>query len=81
MTLSEVFIFRSLSRQEVVSSGVCLFRSLSFQEVVFQEFVFQEFVIAPFTPSDCEDIKIRKCEFVAKTQFLWISQTKSSKIA
>ena len=24
-----------------------------------------------FTPSDFEDIRIRKCEFVAKTQFLW----------
>ena len=23
-----------------------------------------------FTPSDCKDIEIRKCKFVAKTQFL-----------
>ena len=41
-----------MSRQEFVSSGVCLvrslsFRSLSFQEFVFPEFVFQEFVTAP----------------------------------
>ena len=23
-----------------------------------------------FTPSDCKDIRVRKCKFVAKTQFL-----------
>ena len=24
-----------------------------------------------FTPSGCKDIEVRKCDFVAKTQFLW----------
>ena len=26
-----------------------------------------------FTPSGCKDIRVRKCEFVAKTQFLWLT--------
>ena len=34
--------------QKFLFSGVCLVRSLSFQEFVFQEFVFQEFVFQEF---------------------------------
>ena len=38
-----LFVFQKFS-----FSGVCLVRSLSFQEFVFQEFVFQEFVFQEF---------------------------------
>ena len=33
-----------------------------------------------FTASGCKDIEIRKFEFVAKTQFLWIKSNKVHKV-
>ena len=45
-------------------------RPLIFQTINSVRLKSQNLKYQRFTPSDCKDIRVRKCEFVAKTQFL-----------
>ena len=46
-------------------------RPLIFQTINYGRSNSQSLKYQRFTPSGCKDIGIRKCKFVAKTQFLW----------
>ena len=64
-----------LSQAHNYNSYICATRCrrfLIFQTMNFVGSVSLSLKYQRFTPVDCEDIRIRKCEFVAKTQFLWI---------